>query len=241
MSDNMELIRLLKEGIGQYAPGFDDAMAEKLIKYMEMLKEWNQRINLTAIEDEREMVIKHFIDSASILPFLKDESLELIDVGTGAGFPGIPVKIVYETVNVPLLDSLEKRIKFLNEVIASLNLKGIRAIHGRAEDKGRDAELREAFDVAVARAVANLPVLLEYCLPFVRAGGICIAMKGSNIEEVKASGKALDVLGGAIEEIREITLPFSDIKRHIIVIKKVRQTPTKYPRKAGKPSKDPIQ
>lgn len=241
MSSNMELIRLLEEGIGQYAPGLASFKADKFVKYMGMLKEWNRKINLTAIEDEREIIIKHFIDSASILPFLKDESLDLIDVGTGAGFPGIPVKILYENINVTLLDSLAKRVNFLNEVIDSLHLKGITAIHGRAEDKGRETSLRETFDVAVARAVANLPVLLEYCLPFVKPGGVFIAMKGSNIEEVEVSGKALDVLGGTLEEVKEITLPFSDIKRNIIIIKKVRHTPTKYPRKAGKPSKDPIQ
>ncbi len=145
-----------------------------------------------------------------------------------------------ENVKVTLLDSLEKRIKFLNVVIEALNLKDIKTIHGRAEDLGLNPLYREKYDIATARAVAALPVLTEYCLPFVKVGGLFIAMKGSSIEEIEGSKKALDLLGGKIEEIHEITLPLSDIKRNIILIRKFRQTPSRYPRKAGKPSKEPL-
>jgi len=214
---------------------------EKFSAYADLLVQWNEKINLTAITDEEGIVIKHFLDSLSIMPYMPEDARTLIDVGTGAGFPGIPVKIVNDKISVTLLDSLEKRVKFLNEVISSLGLKEIYAVHGRAEDFGADRKHREQFDVAVARAVASLPVLLEYCLPFVKVGGLFIAMKGPDAEnELKESGKALEVLGGEIIGTRELTLPGSDNKRCIILIKKCRHTPTSYPRKSGKPTKQPI-
>jgi 16S rRNA (guanine527-N7)-methyltransferase len=207
---------------------------------MELLKDWNTRMNLTAIEDDESIVIKHFVDSFSIIPYIGSKAATMIDIGTGAGFPGIPVKIADEKLSVTLFDSLEKRVKFLNEVINVLGLSKINAVHGRAEEFGIKKEYRESFDLAAARAVANLPVLLEYCLPFVAVNGTFIAMKGSSTDEVKASEKALKVLGGEIESLREILLPGTDIKRNIIIIRKFRQTPTNYPRKAGKPSKEPL-
>ena len=231
---------MLKEGAAFYSAVLDDAKLQKLFKYKDLLMEWNQKINLTAIEDEKEIIIKHFIDSFSIIPYLKQPNIRLIDVGTGAGFPGVPVKVMCEASEVVLLDSLAKRVGFLDTVINELELDKIKAVHGRAEDFGMKSGYRETFNVSVARAVAGLPVLLEYCLPFVKAGGIFIAMKGSNTEEVESSQKALEILGGKIEEIREMTLPFSDIKRNIIIVKKYRQTSTKYPRKAGKPLKEPL-
>lgn len=231
---------LLREGASSLGVELDNDDVAKLLKYKEMLVEWNQKINLTAIEEERDIIIKHFIDSFSILPFIKVRNARIADIGTGAGFPGIPVKIAYKEMEVVLLDSLEKRVGFLNTVISELSLKKIKAVHGRAEDFGVKADFRENFDISVARAVAALPVLLEYCLPFVKPGGIFIVMKGSSIDEVKDSNKALEVLGGKIEDIRELILPFSDIKRNIILVRKYRQTPTKYPRKAGKPSKEPL-
>lgn len=232
--------KMLKEGASCFSADLDEIKLQRLVKYKELLLEWNQRINLTAIEDEKDIVVKHFIDSFSIIPYLKSGNARLIDIGTGAGFPGIPVKIACEGVEVVLLDSLAKRIGFLDAVINELALQKIKAVHGRAEDFGVRPDYREKFDVSVARAVAGLPVLLEYCLPFVKTGGIFIAMKGSSTEEVESAGKALEVLGGRIEEIKEMTLPFSDIKRNIIIIKKYRQTPTKYPRKAGRPLKEPL-
>lgn len=240
MQDESSLKELLIQGAKEYSLTLDDLQVESLLKYKEILKEWNEKINITAIEEDRDIIIKHYIDSMSIIPYLKNKSIKFIDIGTGGGFPGIPVKIAYNNIDVTLLDSLDKRIKFLNEVINILNMEKISTIHGRAEDYGLKQEFREKFDVAVARAVANLPVLLEYCLPFVNVGGIFIAMKGSSIEEAENSKKALTILGGKIEDIKELTLPFSDIKRNIVIVRKFRQTPTKYPRKAGKPSKEPL-
>jgi len=240
MQADNKIRSLLSDGAKEYRIELTDSQIEKFFKYMDILKEWNERMNLTAIEEDSDIIIKHFIDSLSILPNLKNENASLVDVGTGAGFPGLPVKIVFGDIKITLLDSLDKRIKFLNEVIKLLNLKGIYTHHGRAEDFGVKQDFREGFDVAVARAVANLPVLLEYCLPLVKTGGMFIAMKGSNLEEVENSKKALDILGGRIEEIKELILPFSDIKRNIIIIRKLRQSPTKYPRKAGKPSREPL-
>ncbi|MCX7843340.1 MAG: 16S rRNA (guanine(527)-N(7))-methyltransferase RsmG [Clostridia bacterium] len=240
MNAGSSFITVLKEGARELGLSLNDIQVEKFLKYMAILKEWNEKMNLTAIEDDHDVVIKHFIDSLSILPYMENKDDRLVDIGTGAGFPGIPVKIVYDSINVTLLDSLDKRIKFLNEVISAIELKGIFAYHGRAEEYGAKQEFRENFDIATARAVANLPVLLEYCLPFVKTGGYFIAMKGSNLEEVHNSQKALKELGGEIQSIKELNLPFSDIKRNIIIIKKLRQTPTRYPRKAGKPSKEPL-
>lgn len=238
MEENFE--QLLIEGAKEFGIMLDDIQVGQFMAYKEILKEWNQKINLTAIENDRDIIIKHFIDSLSIMPYLKNESIEMIDIGTGAGFPGIPVEIVKGSVRLTLMDSLEKRVNFLNEAIKTLSLRNILAVHGRAEDYGQNPKFREKFDISVARAVANLPVLLEYCLPFVKPGGIFIAMKGSSTEEIEASKKALETLGGKIEEVNEIILPQSDIKRNIIIVRKVRQTPTQYPRKAGKPSKNPL-
>lgn len=238
--DDISLDMLLKEGAAGFNVLLDDNSINKLMKYKDLLYEWNQKINLTAIEEEKDVIQKHFIDSFSIVPILKESGLRMIDIGTGAGFPGLPVKIASEDTDIVLLDSLEKRVGFLNTVIKELSLQKIIAVHGRAEDYGMKTEYREKFDVSVARAVAALPVLLEYCLPFVKTGGIFIAMKGSNMEEVDASKRALEILGGKIEEIREFTIPFSDMKRNIIIVKKYRQTPIKYPRKAGKPTKEPL-
>jgi len=236
-----ELKKLLLDGANLFNISLSEEQVDKFFRYKNILKEWNEKINLTAIEEDREIIIKHFIDSLSILPFIKDEGTKLIDVGTGAGFPGIPVKIARETIEVTLLDSLDKRVKFLNEVIKENELNGIKALHGRAEEKGVLPEFREKFDISTARAVASLPVLIEYCLPFVKVGGYFIAMKGSNTaDEIESSKKALDIIGGKIEEVKEFNLPFTDSKRNIIIIKKFRQTPTKYPRKAGKPSKEPL-
>lgn len=240
MSDEKSLTSILTEGAREFGVELENSQVNAFMKYMDMLKEWNKRINLTAIEEDEEIVVKHFLDSMSIIPYIESNDTRLIDIGTGAGFPGIPVKICRGNVKVTLLDSLEKRINFLKEVISSLGLQGIDAVHGRAEDFGQNPQYREKFDYAVARAVASLPVLLEYCLPFVKTGGLFIAMKGSNIEEVDLSSKALEILGGEIENIYTLVIPSSDIKRNIITVRKLRQTPTKYPRKAGKPSKVPL-
>lgn len=230
---------ILKDGARQLGIGLDDAKVSTLLEYKRILLEWNKKMNLTAIEEERDFIIKHLVDSLSILPFLGEVN-SLVDVGTGAGFPGIPLKIVQPSLQVFLMDSLEKRIGFLNAVIGDLKLTGITAVRSRAEDAGVSPVHRERYDAAAARAVASLPVLLEYCLPLVKPGGIFIAMKGSGTDEIKSSSKALELLGGKIEQVRDFILPDSDMSRSIIIVRKFRQTPAKYPRKAGKPSKEPL-
>lgn len=213
---------------------------ENFYYYMNELIEWNKNINLTAITEEKEIIQKHFIDSLTIIKYLKNND-KIIDVGTGAGFPGIPLKISNETLDITLLDSLNKRILFLNNVIEKLKLNNIRTIHSRVEDAAINLEHREKYDIATSRAVAQLNVLLEYLLPLVKVGGKCICMKGGNIEEeLKNSKKALEILGGKVEKIESFELPDSDIKRNIIIIKKVSHTPKIYPRKAGTPSKKPL-
>lgn len=213
---------------------------EKFYKYMELLLEWNKKINLTAITDEDEIILKHFIDSLTVLKYI-NENDKIIDVGTGAGFPGIPIAIMMPNVKITLLDSLNKRINFLNEVIRELDLKNIETIHSRSEDCGKDILFREKYDIALARAVANLSTLSEYLLPFIKIDGKMICMKGSNLEEeLKNAEYAIKELGGEFVLKDEFELPDSDIKRNIIIVEKVKYTPKIYPRKAGLPSKEPI-
>lgn len=212
----------------------------KFKKYMDLLLEWNKKINLTSITDEDDIILKHFIDSLTIEKYV-DPKQSVIDIGTGAGFPGIPLKIMNDNVEVTLMDSLNKRINFLNEVIKKLDLKNITTIHSRAEDLAKDNNYRERYDVAVSRAVANLSTLSEYMLPFVKVGGKCICMKGSNIdEERKIAEKAINMLGGKIVNIENFKLANTDNERNIIIIEKIRKTDSKYPRKAGIPSKEPL-
>lgn len=212
---------------------------EKFSKYGDLLLEWNKIMNLTAVTDEREIVLKHYIDSITILPYLDRICCKtFIDIGTGAGFPGIPVKILRPDINVVLLDSLGKRVNFLNVVISELGLKEIRAVHMRAEDGGRAPEFREKFDCAAARAVAPMNILLEYCMPFVKKNGHFIAMKGNAEEE--SYENALQELGGKVELEDVFTLPESDFARRIICVKKKHFLSTRYPRKAGIPRKSPL-
>lgn len=216
-------------------------MQEKFYMYMELLQEWNEKINLTAIVKPEEILQKHFIDSLTILPFIEKHK-SVLDVGTGAGFPGIPIKILENEIELTLMDALNKRLKFLDEVINILELSNMTTVHARAEEAGKNQKLREQFDIVIARAVAPLVILAEYMLPLVKLGGKCICMKGNNIEEeILNSEKAIQILGGKIEKIEEVILPNSNIKRNIIIIKKIAKTPSKYPRKAGIPSKEPIQ
>ena len=214
--------------------------ANQFDKYMQLLLEWNEKINLTAITEPDQIILKHFIDSTTILKYIKDND-KVIDIGTGAGFPGIPIKIMNETLDITLVDSLNKRVNFLNEIIQSLELDKIQVIHARAEELGRNKEHREVYDVAVSRAVANLSTLLEYLMPFVKVGGICICMKGPNIEEeLKTAENAIIELGGKLEKVDNFYLPNSDIERNIIIIRKIKKIKDKYPRKAGTPAKEPI-
>ena len=208
--------------------------------YMNLLIDWNKKINLTAIVEPNEIILKHFVDSLTILKYISDGT-KIIDVGTGAGFPGIPLKIAKPSIEIVLLDSLQKRINFLEEVIKQLNIEKIKTIHSRVEDFGKDQKYREKFDMATSRAVANLSTLSEYLLPLVKVGGKVISMKGSFIgEELANSKNALNILGGKIEKIEKLNLPNSDMNRNILIINKIKNTPNKYPRKAGEPSKKPL-
>ena len=213
---------------------------EKFYKYMKLLLEWNQKINLTAITDEKEIITKHFIDSITISKYINDKD-SVVDIGTGAGFPGIPLKIVKEELKVTLVDSLNKRIKFLDDAIEKIELKNIETIHARAEEFGQSKKHREHYDLAISRAVARLNILIEYLLPTVKVGGKCICMKGPDArEEIEGAKKAIELLGGQICNIEEFNLPGTDIKRTIVAINKIKSTPNKYPRKPGTPAKEPI-
>jgi len=214
--------------------------------YASMLKEKNKVMNLTAVDDDKGIAMKHFIDSLTLCPYIREEekksnkTLTFADVGTGAGFPGLPVKISCPELSVTLMDSLEKRLKFLNEVITALDLKDCSTVHSRAEDAGRNKKYREKYDIVTARAVAKLSVLAEYCLPLVKVGGVFLAMKSHSDEEENEAQKAIALLGGTIEKTDSFKLPGTDMERTIIVVRKIRPTPARFPRKAGTPSKTPI-
>ena len=213
---------------------------DQFYAYMVLLIEWNEKINLTAITEPQEIILKHFVDSLTIAKYI-EEGKTIIDMGTGAGFPGIPLKIYRNDVKVVLADSLNKRIKFLNEVIEKLQLKNIETIHCRAEELGKNKEYREKFDYATSRAVANLSTLSEYLLPFVKLNGSGIFMKTMEIdEELENAKKAIKILGGKIEKVDKFEIPESDLGRSIIIVKKEKQTPSKYPRKPGTPAKEPL-
>lgn len=214
---------------------------EKMYRYMYIIKEWNEKINLTAIVEEKEMIVKHFVDSLTIKEEIGEEE-HVLDLGTGAGFPGIPLNIAGVGENIVLMDSLNKRIQFLNkEVIEPLALKNIIAVHGRAEEMARLKEYRENMDIVTSRAVASLNVLAEYMLPFVEVGGKCICMKGPKLEEeLKQAEKAIQVLGGTIETVKTLEIGEEKNIRNIVILRKERPISSKFPRKAGMPSKEPI-
>ena len=221
-------ISLLKEQYGQF------------YAYMELLIEWNEKMNLTAITDPKEIILKHFVDSLTIAKYVKEDK-SIIDMGTGAGFPGIPIKIYRKDVKVVLADSLNKRIKFLDEVIDKLKLENVETIHCRAEELGKNKQYREKFDYATSRAVANLSTLSEYLMPFVKLNGKCIFMKTIEVEEeLEKAKKAIKTLGGKIEKVDKFEIPESDLGRSIIIVKKEKITPSKFPRKPGTPAKEPL-
>lgn len=224
-----------------FGVALNDDIKNKLNIYGNLLLEWNEKINLTAITDPDGVLYKHFYDCILFFKNVKiPNGASVIDVGTGAGFPGMVLKIVRDDLDITLLDSLNKRLVFLNEVIEKLGLKGIKTVHSRAEDAGKNKALRESFDIATARAVANLPVLMEYCVPLVKKGGLFVSMKGpSACEEAELCGNAIKVLGCSSPEIIFETLPTDD-KRAFIICKKISQTPPKYPRKPGDISKQPL-
>ncbi len=229
----------LKRCLEQMGITCSQTQLEQFEAYRQLLAEWNEKINLTAICEPKEVALKHFTDCLCGLPWIP-EGAKVIDVGSGAGFPGVPLKIMRPDLSVLLLDSLNKRVVFLEELISALGLSETTALHSRAEDAAR-GDLRERFDVATARAVANLTVLSEYCLPFVKIGGIFLAYKGSSgMEEIAEAKNAIAVLGGSLEEQEKYCLPDSDICRTIAVIRKKKETPAKYPRNPGKIAKNPL-
>lgn len=244
----MEISR--EEFIGQLQNSFKnidivltDKMSKQFYDFYNLIIERNKVVNLTSITEPYDVIEKHFIDSVALVKFYDfSKASSCIDIGSGAGFPGIPLKIVFPELNVMLLDSLNKRVDFLNSVIINLGLDGISTIHSRAEDGARNKNLREKYDVCVSRAVANLSTLSEYCVPFVKVNGSFVSYKSGNIsDEVTSAKKAIEILGGKLEGVNEFTLPDSDYRRSFVIINKVKNTSAKYPRKAGMPKNSPLQ
>ena len=238
--EKLEFDKKMQEKSSELDINFSVEQLEKFYRYMELLIEWNEKMNLTAIIEPNEIILKHFVDSLTIIKYLKNAKT-LVDVGTGAGFPGIPVAIMMSNLEITLVDSLNKRLIFLEEVIKELKLTNVKLVHSRAEEFGQNKMYREKFDIATSRAVANLSTLSEYLIPLVKINGNIISMKAAQAEEeIEQAKNAIKELGGKINKIKEFNLPQSDIGRTIILISKEKQTPAKYPRKAGTPNKEPI-
>lgn len=232
---------IFEKGLAELEIELTDFQKQQFIDYYELLIDKNKVMNLTAITEFKEVVNKHFIDSLSLIKVYQPLSEKILDLGTGAGFPGIPLKIVYPEIEILLLDSLNKRLVFIDEVIQKLNLQKIKTLHGRAEDFGKDLKYREGFDLCVSRAVAKLSSLSEYCLPFVKPGGNFISYKSGEIaDELSESQRAIQILGAKLEKVETFHIPGTDIERSLVVIKKEKKTPKNYPRNAGKPSKEPL-
>lgn len=233
---------LLINGAKQLDIQLSEAQVEQFMKYKVLLQEWNEKMNLTAITEDREVITKHFLDCMTINKALNmSEQKTVIDIGTGAGFPGLVIKIAFPHLKVTLVDALKKRLTFLEAVINELGLTDIECVHSRAEDLGKNKQYREGFDICASRAVANLAVLSEYTLPFVKVDGYLIALKGQKLdEELEQGQKAIKILGGQLEEVVHTGVPFTDLNHKIAKIKKVKPTATKYPRKAGEPTKAPL-
>lgn len=232
----------ISEFTNKYGVLCDEMKSGQFDQYYDLLVETNKVMNLTAITEFPEVLEKHFLDSAAVIPFVDLKQMKsLIDVGTGAGFPGVPLKILFPHLEVVLVDSLQKRVNFLNEVIRTLGLTGIRAVHGRAEEIGRDPEFRDQFDVCVSRAVARLNLLSELCLPMVKSGGLFVPYKsGSADEEIVEAKYAVGILGGKIERVEKIVIGENKIERSFPVIRKVKKTPDRFPRRPGVPGKKPL-
>lgn len=231
-----KMLNSLYEGAKNLDISISDEMAEQFCKYTELLLEWNEKMNLTAITAPEEIAVKHYLDSLTLLKFVDiPQNARIIDVGTGAGFPSIPLMIARKDIHITMLDGTKKRLNFIDEVVNQLGLNG-ETLHARAEEAGKSAKYREKFDFATARAVARLNVLSEYCLPFVRVGGKFVAMKASVNDEVEEAQGAIKLLGGKMSEIKEFSLPDSS-ERRLVVIKKISQTPPKYPRASAQIAK----
>lgn len=235
-------VRILEEGLKELNLELSEIQKKQFLDFYEYLIEKNKVMNLTGITDFEEVLVKHFLDSLMVAKVIDMAHVNsMMDIGTGAGFPGVPVKIMFPSVKSVLLDSLNKRVKFLEETFALLKMSDISAIHGRAEEFAKNKAYREQFDLCVSRAVSNLATLSEYCLPYVRKGGVFVSYKSGKVqEEVEEAAKAISILGGKVKDVMYFSLPGSDIERSLVVIEKVKNTPGKYPRKAGTPLKEPI-
>lgn len=238
----MEYYDIMKTACDSVDMDFNEKKYNKFMEYKTLIKEWNEKVNLTAITEDEQIIKKHFIDCIKIYKFDPIKSAKsIIDIGTGAGFPGIPMKIMVSETKFVLLDSLNKRVNFLKEVSNKLSLDNINFVHGRAEDFAQMKEHRESYDISVSRAVANLSVLAELCIPYVKVGGYFIAMKGPSLEEeLNEAKKAISILGGSVQDIIEVEIEDSDLKHNLLVVKKIKSTPKQYPRKPGTSSKNPL-
>ena len=227
---------ILEKGFADLSFNIDEEKIKKFEEYSKLLVEWNEKMNLTAVTDPEGIAVKHFLDSIAPLNEIGfKENAKVIDVGTGAGFPGIPIKIMREDLNFTFMDSLQKRINFLNEVSTKISLKDSEFIHARAEEAGKEKKFREKFDYAVSRAVANMKVLCEYCLPFVKVGGVFVAFKQFEVDEEIEEAKAMiGNLGGKISDIKKVNIPQSDIVRKIVLVEKINETPPQFPRRFNK-------
>lgn len=236
-------LTLLEKGCEQLGLTVNEQQKKQFVQFYEYLTEKNKVMNLTGITEFEEVLVKHFLDSLTCVKALDMAKVKkVIDIGTGAGFPGIPLKIMFPEITFTLLDSLRKRVNFLEETFDLTGLTKIEAIHGRAEEFARNKNYREIYDVCVSRAVSNLATLSEYCLPYVRKGGFFISYKSGKVqEETEQAAKAVKILGGEIKDIIYFQLPDSEIERSLVVIEKIKNTPQKYPRKAGTPAKEPLQ
>lgn len=238
----MKYYELMREACDRVSMEFNEDKYNKFMKYKELLQEWNEKVNLTAITEDEAVVKKHFIDC--INAFSVDEfknAKTIIDVGTGGGFPGLPIAIMRDDVEVTLLDALNKRINFLNLVVSELGLTNVKTIHARAEEGSREEEHREAYDIATSRAVANMSMLSEFCMPYVKIGGHFIPLKGPSIEEEMEKGKnAVKILGGEIQEVREVKVEDTDLKHNLVIVKKIKSCGKKYPRNMGNIKKNPL-
>ncbi len=240
-----EGLLIFEKGLNELGIDLSEEQKQQFVRFYEMLVEKNKVMNLTAITEFDEVIVKHFIDSLAIVKVLPkeafDNSVTIIDIGTGAGFPGIPLKIAFPNIKITLLDSLNKRINFLKEVCDELKLENVEFIHGRSEDFGKNPQYREKYHICVSRAVANLATLSEFCIPFVECGGCFVSYKAGDCgEEIKESARAVDKMGGKIETEVEYIVPTSDLNRVLLKIKKGKSTPKAYPRKAGTPAKEPL-
>lgn len=241
-----DYLNIFYDGLSKLGISLSDRQIEQFICFYDILTERNKVMNLTAITEPVEIIEKHFLDSLSLVKAIDlSGDKKVIDVGTGAGFPGIPIIISYPQLHITLLDSLNKRIGFINDVIKLLNLKNVETIHGRSEELGKNIKYREQYDLCVSRAVANMSVLSEYCIPFVKKGGKFISYKSGNIEnEVENAGNSIYKLGGKLSEIVDFSMTDSTtgekLGRSLVVIDKIKETPGKYPRRAGLPSREPL-